>query len=211
MDKGFEGKRVVNVSESDGPKKRKPRKKRVDPKFIPDASVEKIIASTNIRYITGLRNRLVLEMMYRMGMRVGEVCGLQRRHIHPDDDWLVEIREGKTGDRPLWVPLQMQPLMEIWMYRRTAELPKSQWLFPTTTGAQLNRNYVGAMLKRMCKRAGVPPTHPHALRHTFAHYFLDHEDVATLQRTLGHTSPQMSLRYAAANDQDVKRALRKKT
>jgi len=188
-------------------KKRKPRKVEL-PRSIDYEDAERIISGPNIRYITGLRNRLVLELMLRCGFRVSEICNLKIHHLNRKT-WEIKVKEGKTGDRNLWVPREMEGLMLVWLDRRTRELPKSDWLFPTTRGTQLNRKYVYGMIQRMCKRAGVRDTHPHALRHTFAHRFLQKgEAIATLQLALGHSTPQMSLRYARAVAPDVRHALR---
>jgi integrase len=188
---------------------KKKRGKKSLPKAIELEDAEKLVASPNIRYITGLRNRLVLEMMLRCGLRVSEVCNLKVRNIR-QSDWRVEIREGKTGDRFVYLPREMEPLMQVWLRRRLDELPKTDALFPTHSGKPITRLYVYGMLERMAKRAGVEKTHPHALRHTFATEFIRNGgSTSTLQQILGHSTAVMSLRYAQANPVDVKKAMRK--
>lgn len=167
------------------------------------------MAAPHIRYITGLRNRLVMEMMLRMGMRVSEVCNLKMSHIKPAQNWRIEVRAGKTGDRMLWLPREMEPLMEIWLMRRKKECAKSDFVFCTTRGTALSRSYVYGMMTRMAKRAGIEKTHPHALRHTYAHEVLEKTgNIAVLQKSLGHTTPAMSLLYATAHHKDVEKMMR---
>lgn len=183
-------------------------RKRKLAKGIEPADLAKLLAAPNIRRITGLRWRLVMELMAKCGMRVSEVCNLTIRDLHQDDEWKIEIKDAKTGDRVLYLPPELEPLMTIWLGRRQ-ELPRSKWLFPTATGGRLSRGNVADMLDRMTTRAGVPDTHPHALRHTFATEFLrSGHDVADLQDILGHTTGTMSLRYARSNPERVRLAMR---
>jgi integrase/recombinase XerD len=189
-------------------KKVRKRKKAYFPRGIDIEDAERLIDAPDMRYITGLRNRLVMEMMLRCGMRVSEVCNLKVRSLKRNENWRVEIRDGKTGDRNIWVPREMRPTLEIWLLRRSKECPKNDYLFCTTQGTRLDRNYVAQMMIRMCKRAGIARTHPHALRHTYAHTWLnEHKSVAALQKALGHTTSAMTLRYATAHDEDVERLM----
>lgn len=184
-------------------------RKRKLAKGIDPVDVEKLLRAPNIRYDTGLRWRLILELMAKCGMRVSEVCNLTIRDLHADDDWKIEINDSKTGDRVIYLPPELEPLMTIWLARR-ANFPRSKWLFPTANGGRLTRGNVADMLDRMTARAGIADTHPHALRHTFATEFLRKPGatVAQLQQILGHTTGTMSLRYAMANPDQVKKAMR---
>lgn len=182
------------------------RTKTVIPRGLDMEDAKKLIEAPNIRYVTGLRNRLMMELMLRCGMRVSEVCNLKMTHLKRNDNWRLIIKDGKTGDRDLWVPMSLRPMMEIWLQKRSDKLPKCEWLFPTHAGTPCSRSYIYGMMTRMAKRAGIAKTHPHALRHTFAHNLLKETgNVALLQRTLGHSTPSMSLRYAMAHNKDVEK------
>lgn len=169
-------------------------------------AAEKILTGPHVRYITGLRNRLVLETMLYCGLRVGEVCGLKIRDVDLENRTIF-IRKGKTkaARRHVMYPRSMDASMQTWVARRRAEIKvRSDWFFPTTTGNQLNTKYVYGMLQRMCDRVKVPRTHPHALRHTAA--LRQHKDGMPenlLQAWLGHEDPDMSRRYARASGRDV--------
>ena len=187
---------------------RNERRKRALPKGIEPADLAALLAAPNIRTVHGLRARLMLELMSGTGMRVSEVCNLTVRHLHHTEDWRIEIRASKTGDRMLYLPKRLRPLMTIWLDWRVAHFPRSKWLFPTASGGRLSRGNVAGMLDRLAYRAGIPETHPHALRHTFAtEYIRNGGDAATLQQILGHTTAMMSMRYAMSSPDRVRAAL----
>ena len=60
----------------------------------------------------------------------------------------------------------------------------------------MTENTIKLIFARLARRAGIPRLRIHLLRHTFAtRYLLDGGDVFSLQRTLGHTSLEMTRRY----------------
>jgi len=134
------------------------------------------------------RDDAVLELLYGSGLRVAEVCGL--------DVDRVRVREravtvwGKGGKQRR-VPLS-QPAadaLDQWLRRG-----RPQWTAPPVAGATtaLFWNQRGARLsprdvRRLLDRRASAPTHPHALRHTFATHLLDGgADLRAVQELLGH-------------------------
>jgi site-specific recombinase XerD len=185
-------------------------RKRKLAKGIDPHDLEKLLAAPNIRTANGLRWRVMLELMAKCGMRVSEVCNLTIRDLHQDDEWKIEINDSKTGDRMIYLPAELEPLMNIWLGQRATNYPRSKWLFPTANGGRVTRGNIADMLDRMTYRAGIEDTHPHALRHTFATEFLRKptHTVADLQGVLGHTTGTMSLRYAMANPDRIRKVMR---
>lgn len=134
-----------------------------------------IVSAPNPRYPTGMRNRVALQLMYRCGLRVSEVCNLTLPsvRIQPEGGGYVFVQQGKGGkDRT--VPLDADTAR--WIHRWiTTFRPPSEWLLPTMKGTQVNDRYYRALLERLSKRLDIylyygterKPVHPHALRHCF--------------------------------------------
>lgn len=141
------------------------------------------------------RDDAVLELLYGSGLRVSEVCGLR-----PDDLDLARRRVvvwGK-GSKQRVVPLSAPAVdaLEQWLGhgRRvlaTASSPADA-VFLNRKGTRLGPRDV----RRLLDRRAPSPTHPHALRHTFATHLLDGgADLRAVQELLGHADLSTTQHY----------------
>ena len=172
------------------------------PKFLDDPTAAKFMAA--LATDPDRRRRLMVELLARTGMRVGELAALRDDAMYSlGDTWWLRIPIGKLhNDRA--VPLHPMLVGLINDYRR--------WRGPSSTGLLVERNdhnpydrrtihrYVAAV----ARRAGVGPVHPHQLRHTLATQCINRgmslEAIAAL---LGHRSPRMTMVYARISDTTV--------
>ena len=141
---------------------------------------------------TELRDRLVLELLYGSGLRVAELCGLDRSSVR-DGDRHVEV-VGK-GDKPRRVPLSEPSLVLAAAWRDggsrefdTQRLRQPAERDPAALVVNLRGNRLGPRdVQRILDRRAEAPTHPHALRHTYATHLLDGgADLRVVQELLGH-------------------------
>jgi len=141
------------------------------------------------------RDDAVLELLYGSGLRVSEVCGLR-----PEDLDLSRRRVivwGKGGKQRV-VPMSAPAVeaLEQWLGhgRRilaTASSP-SDAVFLNQKGTRLGTRDV----RRILDRRAPSPTHPHALRHTFATHLLDGgADLRAVQELLGHSDLSTTQHY----------------
>jgi site-specific recombinase XerD len=172
------------------------------PKFLDDPTAAKFMAALTVE--PNKRRRLIVELLARTGMRVGELGGLRDDAMYRlGDTYWLRIPIGKLhNDRT--VPLHPMLVGLINDYR--------DWRGPTTTGLLVERDDHQPMDPRtiyrhvtaVARRAGVGHVHPHALRHTLATQCLNRgmslEAIAAL---LGHRSPRMTLVYARISDTTV--------
>jgi site-specific recombinase XerD len=142
-----------------------------------------------------LRDDAVLELLYGSGLRVAELCGLRLEDL--DLHRRLVTVWGK-GSRQRQVPMS-EPAMEAvagWLARgrqqlMTAESP-SDVLFLNRRGRPLGPRDV----RRLLDHRAASPTHPHALRHSFATHLLDGgADLRVVQELLGHASLQTTQVY----------------
>lgn len=162
---------------------------------------------------TGARNRAMVGVMRRCGLRVAEALALQLKDVDLAAGSL-QILHGK-GDRRRIVGVDQETvaLIEVWLqHRKALKVPPGCPLFcvisKPTLGKEVYSSYVREMLKDAGRKAGIEKrVHPHGLRHTFA-VELMREGVPTLliKKALGHASLDTTERYLdhLGNDAVVK-------
>jgi site-specific recombinase XerD len=138
---------------------------------------------------TGIRNRALIMVMYRAGLRSEETLDLEPADINPANG-TVRVRHGK-GDKPRVTGIGdgSMALVQRWMDVRTRLGLRRGYLFCTLDGGRLSDRYVRAMLTRIGSKAGIEkPVHPHALRHAYAAGLAEQgTPVPTIQVLLGHS------------------------
>ena len=97
-------------------------------RFLEPHEVEKLLAVPRLRADTGMRNRVIMQLMWETGMRVGEVLALRPRDVLLSKN-KVTIQRGKGGKTRVvyWRSEELSMLIGKWRERR----PKSKLLFPT--------------------------------------------------------------------------------
>lgn len=154
--------------------------------------IKALLAQAGRRSTTGIRNRALLEVMYRAGLRVSEACGLRCLDYKADNE-LLEVRAGKNGkDRVLPLDSRAVAWLEKWIERRARAGLVGGWLFCTLQGRPVSSRYVQQMVKRYARKAGLADLDrvtPHKLRHAFATELLEEGfTIRQVQELLGHAS-----------------------
>jgi integrase/recombinase XerC len=134
-----------------------------------------------------LRDDAVLEVLYGCGLRVGELCGLDTDRVDLRSNTLAVWGKGSKQRRvPLGEPAAVA--LQGWLSRgrhvlAPAEGPDLVAVFFNQRGKRLTSRDV----RRILDQRSTNPTHPHALRHSFATHLLDGgADLRTVQELLGH-------------------------
>jgi integrase/recombinase XerC len=167
-----------------------------------------------------LRDAAIFEVLYGCGLRVSECVGLDLVDLESD---MVRVRAGK-GRKDRLVPLGEQARTAIlaWLALRPrlapsgaaggAERsgivdPSSDALFVNARGGRVTARSVRRFLDAHAQTAGVPKTHPHALRHSYATHLLGSgADLRAIQELLGHASLKTTARYAHVDFEYLARA-----
>jgi integrase len=171
------------------------------PKFLDDGDAVRLARSVAAE--PDPRRRLMLELLSRTGIRVGELCALEADAVvRIGEGWWLRVPLGKLhNDR--YVPLhpQLLPLLESWSATHD---DNGTGLLLTNRGRAINRLAVVRMLNRAGRRAGLGHLHPHQLRHTLATQAVNRgmrlEAIAAL---LGHRTLRMTIRYARIANKTV--------
>lgn len=169
----------------------RPRQGRPLPKDLSEADVESLLAAPETTSMTGLRDRVMLEVLYACGLRVSELVGLTVDEPNLRAGFL-RVR-GKGGKERL-VPLGEVARDWLLEYLRSArpELVRGNLtdaLFPSRQGGFMTRQNFWYAIKGYARQAGIErPLSPHTLRHAFATHLLNHgADLRVVQMLLGHS------------------------
>ena len=133
-----------------------------------------------------LRDRAIVELLYGSGLRVSELCGLRHEDLSgPSDSITVWGKGSKQRRVPISEPAAAA--LKDWIRRgrpkMVTEVSPDDRVFLNRRGKALSPRDV----RRLLDGRSLSPTHPHALRHTFATHLLDGgADLRSVQELLGH-------------------------
>ena len=171
------------------------------PEVLPPTAVEALISAPQPGDRFFLRDRAMLETLYATGCRASEVVNLKLIDLYLDAGFCKCF--GK-GSKQRVVPLGRPAIAALRAYiegnaeggTRPTE-GSAEVVFLSKTGRSLTRIHLWALVKKYCKRAGLPRTvSPHTLRHSFAtHLLAGGADLRSVQEMLGHASIQTTQIY----------------
>ena len=152
------------------------------------------------------RDDAVLELLYGSGLRVAELCSLDCSSI---DLAHQAIRVWGKGSKERRVPLGEPACdaVQAWNELRSEVVPPQagEALFTNERGHRLTPRDV----RRILDRRSASPTHPHALRHTYATHLLDGgADLRAVQELLGHADVATTQRYTHVSKERLTAAYR---
>jgi len=151
-----------------------------------------------------LRNRAILEVLFASGMRISELCNLNRNQI--DGSGRIFIT-GK-GRKQRFVYLTPRAKQHLYAYLNTRH-DNCPALFIPYAGRnvvnpkkRISTNYLQAKIKKYREKLKINvPTSAHSLRHGFATYLAEGgANPAAIQILLGHESLDTTTRYVHASD-----------
>ena len=178
------------------------------------AQVDQLLAGPRPGDRFHLRDKAILETLYATGCRASEVVGLKVEDVYLDAAFL---RCTGKGNRQRVVPLGRPAVAALRTYlgegrpEFTAPPPHPTDVFVSKSGRPLGRLMLWKIVKKYCKRAGLPTkVSPHTLRHSFAtHVLAGGADLRTVQELLGHASIATTQLYTHI-DRDRLKAMHKK-
>ena len=146
----------------------------------------------------GVRNRALLAVLYRGGLRIGEALALYPKDLDADRGTVAVLHGKGSKQRTVGLDPGAFAVLERWLdRRRTVGLNGRYPLFCTLQGKPVKAAYVRALLPRLARRAGIEKrVHPHGLRHTHAAELArEGVPVNLISRQLGHAGVGVTARY----------------
>lgn len=161
------------------------------PSHLPDVlSPEDVEQLLNFKPCDALeiRDLAIVELMYSSGLRVSETANI---NLDDFEEEMTFLRVLGKGSKTRLVPLGRYAVNAInnWVEERSKYSEESSALFINLKGSRLSVRSIQLRLKRLATKQGLPPVHPHMLRHSFATHMLESSgDLRTIQELLGHSS-----------------------
>ena len=171
-----------------------------DRKHLTGREVERLIAATK-----GSRNeardRCLLLLMFRHGLRVSEACRLKLDQVDTESRVLHVAR--LKGGLSTTQPLRGDELRAIgaWLKQRARMKPTGKSFFVSEQRTPLHRSTINYVMQKFSEVAALPLlAHPHMLRHACGFALADQgADTQLIQDYLGHRNIQHTVRYTATN------------
>ncbi len=161
---------------------------------------------------SGMRNRLIFELLYGTGMRVSELVNLSEKNI---DLYNCALKVLGKGNKERIIPISKELKLFIKQYvhfrNKNFSSESFSYLIVTDSGekmyARLVYNIVNTILKQITT---VEKKSPHVLRHTFATHMLNNgAEINAIKELLGHASLAATQVYTHNTIEKLKEVYRK--
>ena len=179
------------------------KREKILPKFIYYNELIEIINESN-NDKDGLRDRLIIEMLYATGVRVSELINIKISDIDFDNKRIRVLGKGNK-ERVVYYGEYAEEVMSS--YLKNHKRKDNNYLFLNSKGEKLSDGGVRYIIDNIMKKLSIK-THvtPHVLRHTFATDMLNNGcDIKIVQELLGHSSLKSTEVYTHVTNERLKK------
>ncbi len=190
-----------------------PRAAKKQVTFLHFDEIERLLAEIPLDTESGLRDRAIIELLFSGGLRVSELCSLNRDSINLERREFMVRGKGKK-DRPIFIDKSTAECIEDYLNMRTDTLPalflnnSANQQIPSTTGdfRRLTPRSIERIVQKYTRLAGITKhVTPHTMRHSFAtDLLMNGADIRSVQSLLGHANISTTQIYTHITDPHLK-------
>jgi len=177
------------------------------PKYLNFDEIEKLLNSFDNNNFIGLRNSLILEMLYSTGIRVSEITNIKLKDISLFNK-TIKISGKGNKERMVYFGTVCLNLLDLYLKRSYPILNKdnSDYLILSKTGKKINDREIRRVVDEAAIIAGIKiKISPHVLRHTFAtHMLTEGADLRSVQELLGHENLSTTQVYTHLTNEKIR-------
>lgn len=171
---------------------RNPKKEKKLPNFLQFEELQKLFDSVDLQTPLGIRNRLILELLYATGLRVSELTNLKLKDIDFNNREIRVFGKG-SKERVVFFGEYASKYLKLYLNESRNILLKektSEFLLINNNGTRLTSRGVESIIDKIVQDIALKHNiSPHVLRHTFATDMLNNgADLKSVQELLGHSS-----------------------
>ena len=175
------------------------------PQFLSVNDVERLLCSPKLDNTLGIRDALILELLYSTGIRVSELVNIKLEDINFS---LKQIKILGKGNKERYVLYGRicSTLLEkyITVSRNKLDCHKSVYLILNNRGNQITTRAIRDIIDKYDANINIHVT-PHTLRHTFATHMLDEgADLKSVQELLGHENLSTTQIYTHVSNERLR-------
>ena len=186
-----------------------PKRARVLPKYAKNKDLEAIFNSFDMDDKFEQRNRLILEMLYSTGVRVGELVNIKLNDIDKYNNSIKILGKG-SKERIVYYGEYAKNIMELYLSDSREKIlknKKSDYLFLNKNGSKISERYIRKMINDVVEKCSIDyHISPHTLRHTFATDMLNNgADLMSVKELLGHSTIDTTSIYTHISNEQIKK------
>lgn len=179
-----------------------PKKDKLLPKFLYYNELEEMFNICDTTTFYGLRDRLILEILYATGIRVGELEYMKIKDINFYENKIKILGKGNK-ERIVYFGEYTREILDLYLKQRT---DKNEYLLINNHKERLTSRGIRYILNKIIAKTSIETKiSPHMLRHTFATHMLNEGcDLLSVQELLGHESLRATQVYTHVTNDRLK-------
>lgn len=190
-----------------------PRKVCSERRVVSQEEYQKLLTAIDKPFKRDIRNRLIIQLLYDTGVRVGELVSLDVSSVDPilkrGEVVTEKVRTGIRKRSIFWTDDTNKTLIK-WLSVK----PETEALLTSIgnakNGMRITNKGVEEMLRVLSHKAGIPVVNPHAFRHRFGHDLaMQNYNNSLISSLMGHSSLMSSFEYTKLSGKELEDTARR--
>ena len=181
-----------------------PKKEKKLPQYLNYNEMIEIFDVIDTSSLLGLRNRLIMELLYATGIRVSELVTIKINDIDINNRSIMVVGKGDK-ERIVFFNDVCRVILKKYI-NESNSVRKTDYLIINQHGNKITTRGIRLIMDKIIRETSIiKHVHPHIIRHTFATHLLNNGcDLLTVQELLGHASISTTGIYTHVTTEHVK-------